>query len=103
MQVAAVMSHDERSPIEGRDTMSRSLLMSTWAAILLLACESGTAPESPAAGEDAVPLGPEFAARPNPSFQPFAFTVPTCGESVDLSGTFHQVGPQIAIVRDLEP
>jgi hypothetical protein len=65
--------------------------MSTWAAILLLACESGTAPESPAAGEDAVPLGPEFAARPNPSFQPFAFTVPTCGESVDLSGTFHQV------------
>jgi hypothetical protein len=71
--------------------MPRALLMSTWAAILLLACESGTAPESPAAGEDAVPLGLEFAARPNPSFQPFAFTVATCAEPVDVAGTFHQV------------
>jgi hypothetical protein len=71
--------------------MSRSLLMPTWAAILLLACESGTAPPSPIAEEDAVPLGPEFAAVPNPSFQPFAFTVETCAEPVDVSGTFHQV------------
>jgi hypothetical protein len=71
--------------------MSRSLLMSTWAAILLLACESGTAPQSPTPAEEGVPLGPEFAAVPNPSFQPFAFTVATCGEPVDVSGTFHQV------------
>jgi hypothetical protein len=28
---------------------------------------------------------------PNPSFQPFAFTVATCTELVDVSGTFHQV------------
>jgi hypothetical protein len=71
--------------------MSRALLMSTGAAILLLACESGTAPQSPTAEEDAVPLGPEFAAVPNPSFQPFAFTVVTCAEPVDLTGTFHEV------------
>jgi hypothetical protein len=71
--------------------MPRSLLMSTGAAVLLLACESGTAPQSPADGEDAVPLAPEYAAVPNPSFQPFAFTVTTCGEPVDVSGTFHQV------------
>jgi len=71
--------------------MSRPLLMSTCAALLLLACESGTAPQSPTAEEDAAPLGPEFAAVPNPSFQPFAFTVTTCGEPVDVSGTFHPV------------
>jgi hypothetical protein len=65
--------------------------MSTWAAILLLACESGTAPQSPTAEEDAAPLRPEFAAVPNPSFQPFAFTVATCTELVDVSGTFHFV------------
>jgi hypothetical protein len=67
--------------------MSRSLLMFTSAAILLLACESGTAPQSPTDEEDA--RGPEFAAVPNPSFQPFAFTVATCDDTVDVSGTFH--------------
>jgi hypothetical protein len=71
--------------------MSRSLLMSSWAAILLLACESGTGPLSPTAEGDAAPLGPELAAVPNPSFQPFAFTVESCTELVDVSGTFHQV------------
>jgi hypothetical protein len=71
--------------------MSRPVLMSTWFAILLLACEAGTAPRSPTAEEDAVPLGPQYAAVPNPSFQPFAFTVTTCGEPVDVSGTFHEV------------
>jgi hypothetical protein len=69
--------------------MSRSALLSACAAFLLLACESATAPES-MTGEVAVPLEPSFAV-PNPSFQPFAFTVTTCGEAVDLSGTFHQV------------
>lgn len=71
--------------------MSRSLLGSTCAAILLLACESGTTPQSPASEEDAAPLGPEYAAVPNPSFQAFAFTVPTCVEPVDVTGTFHPV------------
>jgi hypothetical protein len=71
--------------------MSRSLLISSWAAILLLACESGTGPQSPTDGEDAAPLGPEFAAVPNPSFQPFAFAVATCDDTVDVSGTFHEV------------
>jgi hypothetical protein len=71
--------------------MLRSLLMSSGAVLLLLACESGTTPQSPTAEEDAAPLGPEFAAVPNPSFQPFAFTVATCTELVDVSGTFHQV------------
>ena len=32
-----------------------------------------------------------FAAKPNPSFQPFAFTVSNCVEDVDVSGTFHEV------------
>jgi hypothetical protein len=71
--------------------MLRSLLMSSGAVLLLLACESGTTPQSPTAEEDAAPLGPEFVAVPNPSFQPFAFTVATCTELVDVSGTFHQV------------
>jgi len=65
--------------------------MSSWGAILLLACEPGTGPQSPTAGEDASPLGPEFAAVPNKSFQPFAFTVITCTELVNVSGTFHQI------------
>ena len=71
--------------------MSRSPLVFTWAAILLLSCESGTTPQSPNGEDDAVGLGPEYAAVPNPSFQPFAFTVPTCVEQVDLTGTFHLV------------
>lgn len=71
--------------------MSRSLLMSSWAAILLLACESGTAPQLPVTEEGGTLPGPEFAAVPNPSFQPFAFTVESCAEPVDVSGTFHGV------------
>jgi hypothetical protein len=84
--VPTAIPHQKR-----RYSMSRSVLMSSWAVILLLACESGTGPQSSTDGEDAAPLGPEFAAVPNPSFQPFAFTVPTCGEPVDVSGTFHEV------------
>ncbi len=71
--------------------MSRSPLASTCAAILVLACESGTTPQAPTADEGAPALGPEYAAVPNPSFQPFAFTVETCTEPVDLTGTFHPV------------
>ncbi len=69
--------------------MSRSALLSACAAFVLLACESGAAPES-MTGDVAVPLEPSFAV-PNPSFQPFAFTVTACGEAVDVSGTFHDV------------
>ncbi|MGH7580570.1 MAG: hypothetical protein ACREM9_10395 [Gemmatimonadales bacterium] len=67
----------------------RLLMCFTLAALLLAACEPGTAPEAPAAIEAAV--DPQFAARPNPSFQPFAFSVDNCVETVDLSGTFHEV------------
>jgi hypothetical protein len=34
---------------------------------------------------------PGFAAKPNPSFLPFAFTVANCVELVDVTGTFHPV------------
>jgi hypothetical protein len=61
------------------------------AALPLAACESGTAPEGSTPGEDRTALGTQFAARPNPSFQPFAFPVNNCVEMVDVSGTFHQV------------
>ncbi|RPJ63939.1 MAG: hypothetical protein EHM24_23690 [Acidobacteria bacterium] len=55
---------------------------------ILAACgDAGTAPDNdgPAA------TAPAFAAKPNPSFQPFAFTVSNCLENVDVSGTFHPV------------
>lgn len=71
--------------------MPRAPLMATLTAVLLVACESGTAPEVPSAGDDPAALGPNFAAVPNPSFQPFAFTVSNCAEPVDVSGTFHEV------------
>jgi hypothetical protein len=57
-------------------------------ALLLILCacaDAGTAPDTdPAAG-------PQFAARPNPSFQPFQFTVTSCIEPVLVTGTFHEV------------
>ncbi len=67
--------------------MLRASMIAALTGVLLLACESGTAPEAPDSG--AAP--PAFAAKPNPSFQPFAFTVDNCVESVALSGTFHEV------------
>jgi hypothetical protein len=71
--------------------MPRPVRWSILAALLLAACEPGTAPEAPAAGLDRAVLGPQRAARPNPSFEPFAFSVDNCVETVDLSGTFHGV------------
>ena len=55
--------------------------------VILCACaDAGTAPDtSPTAA------GPELAARPNPSFQPFQFTVTSCIEPVLVTGTFHEV------------
>ncbi len=71
--------------------MSRPLTCSMVAALLLAACEPATAPEEPAAALDRTAIGPQYAAKPNPSFQPFAFSVSNCVETVDLSGTFHEV------------
>lgn len=59
------------------------------AVMLLAACESGLAP-----GESLVEPaadGTVAVARPNPSFQPFAFAVDNCVETVDVAGTFHEV------------
>ncbi len=62
------------------------------ALLLLCACgDAGMAPDG--AAPDAA--GPAFAAVPNPSFEPFAFTVSNCVEPVDVSGSFH------AIIRGL--
>ena len=71
--------------------MPRASLMATLALLLIVACESGTGPEVPAAGAAPAGVGPGFAAVPNPSFQPFAFTVENCVEPVEVSGTFHAV------------
>ena len=61
------------------------------ATIVLAACELGTATQVPTAAAGPAPLGPELATVPNPSFQPFAFAVDNCVETVDVSGTFHEV------------
>ena len=71
--------------------MSHASLRITVAALLLAACQSGTSPDGPASEAAPAPLGPELAAKPNPSFQPFAFSVDNCVETVALSGTFHEV------------
>jgi hypothetical protein len=66
--------------------MSRFQLVT--ALVIVAACsDAGTAPDN--AGTDAT--APNFAAKPNPSFLPFAFTVSNCVEDVDVSGTFHLV------------
>ena len=58
------------------------------ALLVLCACgDAGTAPDE----RTATATAPEFAARPNPSFQPFSFLVTSCIEPVQVSGTFHQV------------
>jgi hypothetical protein len=61
------------------------------AVVLLTACESGLAPGDPANEQVATAERTAAAARPNPSFQPFAFSVDNCVETVDLTGTFHEV------------
>jgi hypothetical protein len=67
--------------------------------VLLVSCaDSGRLSAPPGPGTDDDAPAPEFAARPNPSFLPFAFTISNCTELVDVSGTFHQtdqffVGP----------
>ncbi len=71
--------------------MSRASVTAMFATLVLAACESGTAPQAPTGYTRPATLGPELAAVPNPSFQPFAFAVDNCVETVDVSGTFHEV------------
>ena len=71
--------------------MSRPSANATLAAVLLVACESGLAPGEPSAAPEAVADRPASVAVPNPSFEPFAFSVDNCVELVDLTGTFHAV------------
>lgn len=71
--------------------MSRLRANATLAVVLLAACESGLAPGEPSVEQEDIAYRPASAAVPNPSFQPFAFSVDNCVEIVDLTGTFHQV------------
>jgi hypothetical protein len=57
---------------------------------MLVACDSGT-PTQPSVRLTAIANRPASVAKPNPSFQPFAFSVDNCVETVDLAGTFHEV------------
>jgi hypothetical protein len=58
-------------------------------ALLLILCACADAGTAPDAGPAVA--GPELAARPNPSFQPFSFVVTSCIEPVLVTGTFHEV------------
>ena len=57
---------------------------------LLAACSDSGQPTAPDAPTLEPASGPDFFARPNPSFQPFAFTVDNCVEPVAITGTFHE-------------
>lgn len=70
--------------------MPRPTVLSALAAVLLIACDSGS-PVGPAAESQAIAFRPASTAVPNPSFLPFAFSVDNCVETVDVSGTFHEV------------
>jgi hypothetical protein len=70
------------------------LRLSAYAALAVLAlaaCDSSGTPGEPSVEQEAVANQPASVAKPNPSFQPFAFTVDNCVETVALEGTFHEV------------
>jgi hypothetical protein len=71
--------------------MSRLARNAILAVALLAACEAGHLPEEPSVEAGEIANAPASAAIPNPSFQPFAFPVDNCVETVDVSGTFHEV------------
>ena len=71
--------------------MSRLSGMAALAVVLLVACESGAAPVEPSVESQPFAAPPASVATPNPSFQPFAFPVDNCVETVDVAGTFHEV------------
>jgi hypothetical protein len=59
--------------------------------VLMAACDSSPTPSEPSEEQRAIAFQPSAVAKPNPSFQPFAFSVDNCVETVDLTGTFHGV------------
>ena len=61
------------------------------AVVLLMSCDSERSPAEPSDDLRAIKYQPASAARPNPSFLPFAFSVDNCVETVDVAGTFHPV------------
>ena len=71
--------------------MSRAPSSAMLALVLLVACESGFAPGESPVEQREIASPPVSVAVPNPSFQPFAFSVDNCVETVDLVGTFHEV------------
>ena len=71
--------------------MPRVSAFAALATALLIACDSGATPGEPSAELEAIAYQPASAAKPNPSFQPFAFSVDNCVETVDVAGTFHEV------------
>jgi hypothetical protein len=71
--------------------MPRLSAYAALATALLIACDSGPTPSEPSAELEAIAYLPASAAKPNPSFQPFAFAVNNCVETVDVAGTFHEV------------
>ena len=71
--------------------MPRVSAFAALATALLIACDSGATPGEPSAELEAIAYQPASVAKPNPSFQPFAFSVDNCVETVDVAGTFHEV------------
>jgi hypothetical protein len=71
--------------------MSRPSVTAALAVVLLVACDSGLSPGEPSVESEAIGYQPAAAAVPNPSFQPFAFPIDNCLETVDVAGTFHEV------------
>jgi hypothetical protein len=71
--------------------MPRLLAHAAAATALLIACDSGAMPGEPSAELEAMAYQPASAAKPNPSFLPFAFSFDNCVETVDVAGTFHEV------------
>jgi hypothetical protein len=71
--------------------MLRQSASAALAVVLMAACESSPTPSEASEEQSAMAYQPAAVARPNPSFQPFAFAVDNCVETVDLTGTFHGV------------
>jgi hypothetical protein len=68
--------------------MPRLPAFAALATALLIACDSGPTPGEPSGELEAIAYQPASAARPNPGFQPFAFSVDNCVETVDVAGTY---------------
>jgi len=71
--------------------MPRLSAFAALATALLIACDSGPMPGEPSAELEGIAYQPASVAKPNPSFQPFAFSFDNCVETVDVAGTFHGV------------